>query len=199
MMYDFHYPLGQAKLNEDTANCRAKQCSMGVGVTETAVPWLSFFVPPVLPCPIFSVQTRGLKTAMPLEVPSQSINQELLKVETILSHQYVNGWATTSIRALICASLTHTPSAFPGIAMMKEKAGTFIRSIWHFREVKWRGHKLTEYEKCFQKEPSEEFHWWKLMSKMVGVKYAGIRDSDKALFSCWHVNSILASPSFIES
>lgn len=29
MMYDFHYPLGQGKLNEDTANCRAKQYGMG--------------------------------------------------------------------------------------------------------------------------------------------------------------------------
>lgn len=28
MMYDFHYPLGRGKLNEDTANCRAKQSGM---------------------------------------------------------------------------------------------------------------------------------------------------------------------------
>lgn len=28
MMNDFHYPLGQGKLNEDTANCRAKQSGM---------------------------------------------------------------------------------------------------------------------------------------------------------------------------
>lgn len=28
MMYDFHYPLGWGKLNEDTANCRAKQSGM---------------------------------------------------------------------------------------------------------------------------------------------------------------------------
>lgn len=32
MMYDFHYPLGQGKLNEDTANCRAKQYGMGKNV-----------------------------------------------------------------------------------------------------------------------------------------------------------------------
>lgn len=28
MMYDFHYPLGWGKLNEDTANCRVKQSGM---------------------------------------------------------------------------------------------------------------------------------------------------------------------------
>lgn len=28
MMYDFHYPLGRGKLNEDTVNCRAKQSAM---------------------------------------------------------------------------------------------------------------------------------------------------------------------------
>lgn len=29
--------------------------------------------------------------------------------------------------------------------------------------------KRTGYEKCFQKQPSQEFQWWKLMSKMVGL------------------------------
>lgn len=28
MMYDFHYPSGQGKLNEDTANCRARLSGM---------------------------------------------------------------------------------------------------------------------------------------------------------------------------
>lgn len=28
MMYDFHYPLGRGKLNEDTVNCRAEQFGM---------------------------------------------------------------------------------------------------------------------------------------------------------------------------
>lgn len=28
MMYDFHYPSGRGKLNEDTANCRAKHSGM---------------------------------------------------------------------------------------------------------------------------------------------------------------------------
>lgn len=37
MMYDFHYPLGQGKLNEDTANCRAKQ----YGMRKNAGPTLS--------------------------------------------------------------------------------------------------------------------------------------------------------------
>lgn len=28
MMYDFHYPSGRGKLNEDTVNCRAEQFGM---------------------------------------------------------------------------------------------------------------------------------------------------------------------------
>lgn len=28
MMYDFHYPSGRGKLNEDTANCRAERCGV---------------------------------------------------------------------------------------------------------------------------------------------------------------------------
>lgn len=28
MMYDFHYPSGRGKLNEDTVNCRAEQPGM---------------------------------------------------------------------------------------------------------------------------------------------------------------------------
>lgn len=144
MMYDFHYPLGQAKLNEDTANCHAKQCGMEVGEARTAVPWLTLFAPPVLP-----YWEWELKTTVSLKVHSQSINQELLKVETILSHQYGNSWATTSIPTLIYASFTVSLTTFPGMVGMKKKAGTIMRSILNFRKLSGRDHKFTGYEKCF--------------------------------------------------
>lgn len=39
MMYDFHYPSGRGKLNEDTVNCRAEQPGMMGGKCK---PWLLF-------------------------------------------------------------------------------------------------------------------------------------------------------------
>lgn len=145
MMYDFHYPLGQGKLNEDTANCHA----VWYGGEGPGSPYLSCPF-----CPIFLVQKWGLKTGYLYEVHSQSINQELLKIETLLSHQCAVSWATASICFLICASFTFISSAFPRMVRMERKAGTNMRSNRNFREGSGRGLKMIGYEKCFQKEHS---------------------------------------------
>lgn len=44
MIYDFHYPSGQGKLNEDTVNCRAKQSGMMGEKIQALAPSFSFSV-----------------------------------------------------------------------------------------------------------------------------------------------------------
>lgn len=44
MMYDFHYPSGRGKLNEDTVNCRAEQSGMMGKNTQALAPSFSFSV-----------------------------------------------------------------------------------------------------------------------------------------------------------
>lgn len=61
-----------------------------------------------------------------------------------------------------------------------------------------RSYKRSGYEKCFQKQRSQEFQWWKLMSKMVGLSMLASITTTKALLSRWHANSIQASFSFVK-
>jgi len=186
MMYDFHYPLGQGKLNEDTANYCAKKSGMGK-ILSSASPSL----PPALSFQ-FKKEISGLpfrSTLLASGVHWLSINQRLLKGETTLSHQHATSWEKTSILTALHSefSLVLYPTFFslslflflsisvvchilnffenqtiPGTVRIKAKAGIIIRSspLPSIRGGKrGRDHKLTEYEKCFQKQPSQEFHW----------------------------------------
>lgn len=104
MMYDFHYPSGRGKLNEDTANCRAKHSGM---MGKNAAPAflsqsLSLFAllkkkkrrRPCCGCE--AVISPLLPTSLPAGVHRLSINQGLLTAETTLSHQHAISWVTDS-------------------------------------------------------------------------------------------------------
>lgn len=203
MMNDFHYPLGQGKLNEDTANCRAKQSGM---MGRNAGP-ASLSLSPSLSVSLLSWKKGALlrlwacdlpllPTLLPAGVHWLSINQELLTAETTLSHQHAISRVTDSIQTTLhshfkqsCSplcflipltlssslSLCHILNfleiqTHPGRVRVKTKAGIIIRSP-SLPSIQWWGGGAIRGlgRKCFQKQPCQEFQWWKLMSKMVGL------------------------------
>lgn len=97
MMYDFHYPLGRGKLNEDTANCRAKQSGMmGKNVVPRS-PFLAFSLLCWKNEALLQFWGRWsasppLPTSLPAGVHRLSINQELLTARTTLSHHRAISW-----------------------------------------------------------------------------------------------------------
>lgn len=121
--------------------------------------------------------------SLPSGVHMLFINQELLKRETTMSHQYVISWVTASITLhsqlspLLCFLFSFTMTLsfiflslhfilksklFQAQCGLKTKAGITIRSSFlpgiRVRE-KERGHKLSGYEKCFQRQPFQECRW----------------------------------------
>lgn len=96
MMYDFHYPLGRGKLNEDTVNCRAKQSAM-IGKMQALPLSLSLshsssmsfaMVKKEALLRLWGCDLPLLSTLLPSRVHWLSINQELLTAQTTLSHQH---------------------------------------------------------------------------------------------------------------
>lgn len=158
MMYDFHYPSGRGKLNEDTANCRAKHSGM---MGKNAAP---AFLSQSLSLSLCSVKNKEallwlwgcdlplLPTSLPAGVHWLSINQGLLTAETTLSHQHAISWVTDSTPTTLhsqfkqscsqpcflfpshlnCVSLSPCLSSrnpnHPGTVRMKTKAGVIITS-----------------------------------------------------------------------
>lgn len=102
MMYDFHYPLGRGKLNEDTANCRAKQSGMmgkNAGSASLSLSRLSLSLCAAKKEALlrwWGCDLPLLPTSLPTGVHWLSINQRLLTAETTLSHQHAISWVTDS-------------------------------------------------------------------------------------------------------
>lgn len=102
MMYDFHYPLGRGKLNEDTANCRAKQSGMmgknagPASLSQSFSLSLCTVEKKEALLRLWGCDLRLLPTSLPAGVHRLSINQGLLTAETTLSHQHAISWVTDS-------------------------------------------------------------------------------------------------------
>lgn len=130
MMYDFHYPLGRGKLNEDTVNCRAEQFGM---MGENASPGYFFqflsllcwgvekwcrceaMIPPPL-----------LPTSLPAGVHRLSINQGLLTAETTLSHQHAISRLTDSALTTL-----HSRYKYPRSQLCFLSSLTLTVHLWH--------------------------------------------------------------------
>lgn len=136
-------------------------------------------------------------TSLPAGVHRLSINQRLLTAETTLSHQHAISWVTDStlttlhpqfkescspLRLLLAlTSALSTPACPPHLELLSSPDPS---GQGEDENKSWRNHKISlsakrsrreraisglGREKCFQKQPSQEFQWWKLMPKMVGL------------------------------